>query len=940
MDNTILNVVIGLVLIYATLALLVTSLQEFFAGTLLRGRVSVMHTLLEEAVGQDSALKDRLLANPLVFALSVGEKAKSGVFFPTGPSALPPDVFARALLMEVDTSESHRHPTELHATPQQFLDALKENGQQLVGVQERKIVSVLRGLVVGREADWGGFEAAIAAWFQHIGDRSEGWFKRRSTWWTVGISLTLSVAINADSMNIARVLSSDGALRSGLADLAERVVAQREAAPAKPASQAPAAPRPEVLVSARLMDAYNRLRPMYFQDDEIARFGHKLQPVSEACTALLLRDGDIKHGVLKDGSKSRGEKVNSQYVSDSPTWLEVIPALVPAIELAIAGHPMPAARTVNSQHNATDAPNGPRPDTASGDETRVLKTLREAHTCLTHISAWVRAATTASKDPAVQRAMQEAAVALEESKWALTELLRQQRVPLRLAQMFSADPRTYGECLRDATSRDALRVCMEPALGDLSRLPLGWGGANVHAQFCHVMTAKKDEELADLKADSGLFRLCTGEADARPELGLPAMKLDAQPVGTWIAWALGIMVTTFFISLGAPFWFDLLGKLVKMRSAGRTRDQEDNARKATGTLPLLPPQAGGGAAAAAPAAVPPPAPFTPAANRFEDQLTKREIIALQQRLGVTPISGVLDAATRLKLRSVQSAQGLGETDTLTPASYLALMGRPALANEVAASVTGIRPRLRQPHPQVPALAKNLMPMLGFPGRIPSDERSFSDDLRALTVLYRYKMENATPAVERTVFKLARDNAAALDELDEALMNEILSSRNVPPNCARDALAPWLDWAIGELGQVENSANSRQASNPRICKYLDALPVPLGDQGDRTAWCGAFVCWVMKKHNDAPVGKVLPPVSKAPESAANWITWGQQRNPVLPQRGDVVVVKSPGTASGHHVGFCVAVDATHVWLLGGNQMDGSRVCLSRFVLADVVAASFG
>ncbi|MBD5802391.1 hypothetical protein AZOA_18190 [Azoarcus sp. Aa7] len=930
MDNTILDVVIGLMLIYATLALLVTSLQEFFAGTLLRGRVGVMHTLLEEAVGHDAALKDRLLANPLVFALSVGEKAKSGVFFPTGPSALPPDVFARALLMEVDTSQSHRHPSELHATPQQFLDALKEKGLHLVGGEERKIVSVLRGLVVGREADWGGFEAAISAWFQHIGDRSEGWFKRRSTWWTVGISLTLSVAINADSMNIAQVLSSDGALRSGLADLAERVVAQREAAPASPATAASAAQRPEVLVSARLMYAYNRLHPMYFQDDEIARFGHKLLPVSKACAVGWLSSDD---------GGPQLARVQKQYISDSNTWLEVIPALKAVIEDAIVGYqPRGVGGTLKETKPSTSSSAA---SSDNGADTGSVETLRRARSCLIQISAWVDAAAPASKDPAVQRAMQEAAAALEDSKRALTELLRQQRVPLRLAQMFSADPKTYAECLRDATSRDALRVCMEPALGDLSRLPLGWGGANVHAQFCQVMTAKKDERLEDLKADSGLFHLCVGEADARPELGLPAMKLDAQPVGTWVAWAFGIMVTTFFISLGAPFWFDLLGKLVKMRSAGRTRDQEDNARKAAGTLPLLPPQAGGGgAAAAAPAVLPPPAPFTPAANRFEDQLTKREIIALQQRLGVIPISGVLDAATRLKLRSVQSAQGLGETDTLTPASYLALVGRPALANEVAASVTGIRPRLRQLHPQVPALARNLMPILGFPGRIPADERSFSDDLRALTVLYRYKMENATPEAERTVFKLARDNAAALDELDEALMNEILSSRNVPPNCARDASAPWLDWAIGELGQVENSASSRQASNPRICEYLDALPAPLGDQGDRTAWCGAFVCWVMKKHNDAPIGGVLPPVPKVPESAASWITWGQQRNPVLPQRGDVVVVKSPGTSSGHHVGFCLAVDATHVWLLGGNQMDGSRVCLSCFVLAGVVTASFG
>ena len=45
---------------------------------------------------------------------------------------------------------------------------------------------------------------------------------------------------------------------------------------------------------------------------------------------------------------------------------------------------------------------------------------------------------------------------------------------------------------------------------------------------------------------------------------------------------LGWIITALAISLGAPFWFDLLNKLVKFRGTGNTKDiivvQNDNRR--------------------------------------------------------------------------------------------------------------------------------------------------------------------------------------------------------------------------------------------------------------------------------------------------------------------------------------------------------------------------
>jgi hypothetical protein len=52
---------------------------------------------------------------------------------------------------------------------------------------------------------------------------------------------------------------------------------------------------------------------------------------------------------------------------------------------------------------------------------------------------------------------------------------------------------------------------------------------------------------------------------------LPILSWKDTPGGLyqWIIKIIGLLLTSFAVSLGAPFWFDILGKLVNLRSAGR-----------------------------------------------------------------------------------------------------------------------------------------------------------------------------------------------------------------------------------------------------------------------------------------------------------------------------------------------------------------------------------
>ena len=50
----------------------------------------------------------------------------------------------------------------------------------------------------------------------------------------------------------------------------------------------------------------------------------------------------------------------------------------------------------------------------------------------------------------------------------------------------------------------------------------------------------------------------------------------------WAGKVIGILITTFALMLGAPFWFDLLSKLVRVRGSGAPPPARDTVRTGEG----------------------------------------------------------------------------------------------------------------------------------------------------------------------------------------------------------------------------------------------------------------------------------------------------------------------------------------------------------------------
>jgi hypothetical protein len=98
----------------------------------------------------------------------------------------------------------------------------------------------------------------------------------------------------------------------------------------------------------------------------------------------------------------------------------------------------------------------------------------------------------------------------------------------------------------------------------------------VRAAVVSRAEAAASEEKGDAKAAGQKAEDAVKELDA---LELPLLWPDGFLHGFDLAMVVGLLITAIAISLGAPFWFDALGKLARLRTTGKKPDpkSEGNA---------------------------------------------------------------------------------------------------------------------------------------------------------------------------------------------------------------------------------------------------------------------------------------------------------------------------------------------------------------------------
>jgi hypothetical protein len=212
--SQVLEVVIGLVLIYLSLSIGCSGIKEVIAGAF-----SMRAKTLEKAIrnmlkngANDYASK--LLGHPLILGTAPeGEK----------PAYISARMFAAALLDVVAPADAAQPRT---------MQSLRAGVAQ---IPEAKLRSTLLNILDSAGGDVEAVRLKIEQWYDDTMARVSGWYKRAAQKIIFAVGLVLCFAVNADTLMIVRELWSDQALRSAV--VAQAVKKVQSTNPAESTSQ-------------------------------------------------------------------------------------------------------------------------------------------------------------------------------------------------------------------------------------------------------------------------------------------------------------------------------------------------------------------------------------------------------------------------------------------------------------------------------------------------------------------------------------------------------------------------------------------------------------------------------------------------------------------------------------------------------------------------------
>ncbi len=247
MLGALLEVALGLIVIYLLLGLICTAANELIAGLVnarARNLVHGLNNLLRNS-GTESEVACRFFRDPFIKALNkplkkpllVPEylygKARVKRFFDlqSAPSYLPPKVFVLALLKAISGDSEKIHD----------MSHLRQRVRELRGPDDLK--DLLLALLEDAQEDVDTFKENLEDWFNTSMDRVAALYRKKTQAVLLLLALLITVAANADTLEIARSLAVHDDLRKAVV---ERVVQENWSAAAQEAGEGGLSPQPSV----------------------------------------------------------------------------------------------------------------------------------------------------------------------------------------------------------------------------------------------------------------------------------------------------------------------------------------------------------------------------------------------------------------------------------------------------------------------------------------------------------------------------------------------------------------------------------------------------------------------------------------------------------------------------------------------------------------------
>lgn len=209
-----LDIAIGLIFIYLLLALICTAANELIAGLLDRRtknlETGISNLLFEKGVTiedqRDGIKKDlaKLFYNhPLIKAMR-----ENG----TNPSYIPSRTFALVLTDIIA-------PAGLDVAR-----GIEDIRKAIKGLSEKSDIKRILLLLVQEAGDnlekW---HDQLEVWFNNAMERVSAWYKRKTQFWVVALAIIITAISNADTIQIAKSITNDPALRNALVAQAQEL---------------------------------------------------------------------------------------------------------------------------------------------------------------------------------------------------------------------------------------------------------------------------------------------------------------------------------------------------------------------------------------------------------------------------------------------------------------------------------------------------------------------------------------------------------------------------------------------------------------------------------------------------------------------------------------------------------------------------------------------
>lgn len=201
--SQILEVTIGLVLVYLVLSVGSSGIKELIAGALSL-RASMLEKGIRNMFRTSTVDYTTLLFNhPLIAGTApIGTK----------PSYISSRLFATALCDILAPAD---------ATQKSTFQSLHDSISQ---IPDQKLRSTLLNIIDAGGGDMDAARRKIENWFDDSMDRVSGWYKRLAQKIIFAVGLALCFAVNADTLMIVKELWTDQTLRSAVVASAEKKV--------------------------------------------------------------------------------------------------------------------------------------------------------------------------------------------------------------------------------------------------------------------------------------------------------------------------------------------------------------------------------------------------------------------------------------------------------------------------------------------------------------------------------------------------------------------------------------------------------------------------------------------------------------------------------------------------------------------------------------------